>query len=183
MVTRKLSLLALLSLITALLTVLAVRTAPADAAGAPCFAELPGLAGIPPWGFHTGAPLTSARGSYARAYGSIDLATNQIAGTICEAQYGHGSASLIVMRAVSPIIFHTHVAMLWGHPGNEVKTRVRVTSSTDASCTVGTVGLMTMYASYNDVRSDSIQFTFPAACAAHDQLFHGAQVNAQVPPL
>jgi hypothetical protein len=42
---------------------------------------------------------------------------------------------------------------------------------------------MDMYASYNGVRSDSIQFAFPAACKDHDHLYHGPQVNAQVPPL
>ncbi len=162
---------------------LAARTGPALAAGSPCFDQLPGLAGIPPWGFHTGEPLTAARGSYARAYGDIDLARNEISGKICEAQFVHGQAELIMLAPESPIIFHTHVAELWGYPGNEIRTHVKVTSSSDASCTVGTVGLMTMYASYNGVRSDSIQFRFPAGCRAHDHLYHGAQVNAQVPPL
>ncbi len=180
---RKLAALMVLAILSAVVCILAVKTGPADAAGAPCFDQLPGLAGIPPWGFHTGAPLTAERGSYARAYGDINLDTNQISGKICQAQYVHGDESMIMMRAQSPIVFHTHVAELWGYPGNEITTHVEVVSSTDASCQVGTVGLMTMYASYNGVRSDSIQFTFPAACRTHDQLYHGSQVNAQVPPL
>jgi hypothetical protein len=60
---------------------------------------------------------------------------------------------------------------------------VRVTSSTDPGCAVGTVGRVTLFASYNGVRSDSVQFFFPAACAGHDHLYHGPQVNNQVPPL
>src|ERR1700679_1771586 len=41
----------------------------------------------------------------------------------------------------------------------------------------------TVYASYNGVRSDSVQFFFPAACHDQDHLYHGTQVNNQVPPL
>jgi hypothetical protein len=34
------------------------------------------------------------------------------------------------------------------------------------------------------VRSDSVQFFFPASsCSRHDHLYHGPQVNNQVPPL
>jgi hypothetical protein len=40
-----------------------------------------------------------------------------------------------------------------------------------------------LYASYNGVRSDSVQFFFPAACRDQDHLYHGRQVNNQVPPL
>jgi hypothetical protein len=39
-----------------------------------------------------------------------------------------------------------------------------------------------MFASYNGVRSDSVQFIFPRACRDHDHLYHGPQVNNQVPP-
>jgi hypothetical protein len=47
---------------------------------------------------------------------------------------------------------------------------------------VGTVGHATLYASYKGVRSDSVQFFFPAACKDQDHLYHGSQVNNQVPP-
>ena len=42
---------------------------------------------------------------------------------------------------------------------------------------------MTLFASYNGVRSDSVQFFFPAACKDHNHMYHGTQVNNQVPPL
>jgi hypothetical protein len=72
---------------------------------------------------------------------------------------------------------------MYGYPGNLIKAHVKVTSSTDKTCKVGTVGVMTMYGSYNGVRSDSVQYTFPQACGHEDHLYHGSQVNAQVPPL
>jgi len=59
---------------------------------------------------------------------------------------------------------------------------VRVRSSTDPRCQVGTVGNVTLFASYNGGRSDSVQFSFPAGCKGHNHLYHGPQVNNQVPP-
>jgi hypothetical protein len=65
-----------------------------------------------------------------------------------------------------------------------MKINVRVQSSTDPRCEVGTHGHATLFASYNGVRSDSVQFFFPtASCKDHDHLYHGPQVNNQVPPL
>ena len=63
-----------------------------------------------------------------------------------------------------------------------MKIIVRVKSSTDSRCKVGTRGDATLFASYNNVRSDSVQFVFPAACKDHDHLYHGPHVNNQVPP-
>jgi hypothetical protein len=60
---------------------------------------------------------------------------------------------------------------------------LRVRASNDPKCKVGTVGRATLFASYNGVRSDSVQFFFPAACRDQDHLYHGTQVNNQVPPL
>jgi hypothetical protein len=72
---------------------------------------------------------------------------------------------------------------MWGFPGNIMKIIVRVRASNDLRCKVGTVGHATLFASYNEVRSDSVQFFFPAACRDSDHLYHGPQVNNQVPPL
>lgn len=186
MATRKFGAVTLLGaslLVTLALALCGPGAGSAAAAAAPCFDQLPPYSGIPPWGFHTGPPLTGDRGSYARAYGNIDLDTNRISGKICQVNRVPGREALIVMKALSPIIYHSHYAEMWGYPGNEIKTHVRVLSSDDRACKVGTVGVMTMYASYNGVRSDSVQFHFPAACKAHDHLYHGTEVNAQVPPL
>jgi hypothetical protein len=71
---------------------------------------------------------------------------------------------------------------MWGVPGNLIKIAVRVISSTDPRCKVGTLGRVTLFGSYNNVRSDSVRFAFPAACSDHDHLYHGTQVNDQVPP-
>jgi len=92
-------------------------------------------------------------------------------------------AGTIIMSVEHHLVYHSHTAMMWGFPGNIIKIKFRVTSSTDTNCAEGTVGRATLYSSYNGVRSDSIQFFFPAACRDQDHLYHGTEVNDQVPPL
>jgi hypothetical protein len=147
-------------------------------------AQIPIVGGIPPWGFHTGAPITTASGSYARGHGEINLDTNTVSGILCQVDRVEGQPDrLIVMTVEHRLIYHSHYATLWGVPGNIMKIVVRVQSSTDSRCKVGARGHVTLFASYNNVRSDSVQFTFPGACRDHDHLYHGPQVNNQVPPL
>jgi hypothetical protein len=90
---------------------------------------------------------------------------------------------MIAVSIGPQITYHSHIAMMWGYPGNLIKTSLRVTASTDPRCTVGTSGRVIMYASYNGVRSDSMQFLFDSGCRSQDHLYHGPQVDAQVPPL
>ncbi len=147
-------------------------------------AQVPIVGGIPPWGFHTGAPITGATGSYARGHGDINLAANTVSGILCQVdRVRHQPDHLIIMTVERHLVYHSHHALMWGVPGNIMKIIVRVQSSTDPPCKVGTLGRVILFASYNGVRSDSVQFTFPAACKAHDHLYHGPQVNNQVPPL
>ncbi len=145
---------------------------------------IPIVGGIPPWGFHTGSPITGATGSYARGHGDINLAANTVSGILCQVDRSRNQPDrLIVMTVKRHLVYHSHYAVLWGVPGNIMKIIVRVQSSTDPQCQVGTLGHVTLFASYNGVRSDSVRFTFPASCQDHDHLYHGSEVNNQVPPL
>jgi hypothetical protein len=147
-------------------------------------AQIPIVGGIPPWGFHTGPPITGATGSFARGHGNIDLAANTVSGILCQVDRVRGRPDrLIIMTVERHLVYHSHHAVMWGVPGNIMKIIVRVQSSTDQRCEVGTVGRVTLFASYNGVRSDSVRFRFPAACRDHDHLYHGPEVNNQVPPL
>jgi hypothetical protein len=144
-------------------------------------AQVPIVGGIPPWGFHTGQPITGATGSYARGHGDI---ANTVSGILCQVfRVRHQPDRLIIMTVEHHLVYHSHHAVMWGVPGNIMKIIVRVKSSTDPSCKAGTHGKVTLFASYNNVRSDSVQFFFPPACKDHDHLYHGPQVNNQVPPL
>ena len=139
--------------------------------------------GIPPWGFHTGSPITGASGSYARGHGNINLAANTVSGVICKVdRVPGGGDQTIVMSVLHHLGYHSHYAHMWGYPGNIMHITVRVNRSIDGHCPVGTIGHATLFASYNNVRSDSVQFFFPAACRSQNHLYHGTQVNNQVPP-
>jgi hypothetical protein len=148
-----------------------------SASGATACSEIPTVYGIPPWGFHTG-PYTGGRW-FAKGHGNIDLEANTVSGVICQ----QDRAGVIIMSLQHRLVYHSHYAMMWGYPGNIIKIKVRVRRSTDRKCAIGTVGRATLYASYNGVRSDSVQFFFPAACRDQDHLYHGPEVNNQVPPL
>ncbi len=146
--------------------------------------QIPIVYGIPPWGFHTGAPIVGPAGSFARGHGEIDLEANTVSGIICQEDHvRNGPTRAITMTVEHHLLYHSHYAVMWGVPGNIMKIRVRVQASNDPECKVRTIGRAILFASYNGVRSDSVQFSFPASCKAHDHLYHGTQVNNQVPPL
>jgi hypothetical protein len=146
-------------------------------------AQIPIVGGIPPWGFHTGAPITGASGSYSRGHSDINLAANTVSGILCQVDRVRNQPDrLIIMTVEHHLVYHSHYAVMWGVPGNIMMIIVRVQSSSDARCKVGTLGGVTLFASYNGVRSDSVRFTFPAACRDHDHLYHGPEVNNQLPP-
>ncbi len=139
--------------------------------------QVPTVYGIPPWGFHTGS--YTGESSFAKGHGEIDLEANTVSGILCQ-QDRRGT---IIMSVARHLVYHSHYATRWGYPGNLIEIVVRVRSSSDRRCKVGTRGRATLFASYNGVRSDSVQFFFPAACSDQDRLYHGPQVNNQVPPL
>jgi hypothetical protein len=163
--------LAVLAVVAALLS-----AAPTATAATSC-SQVPTVYGIPPWGFHTG-PYTGSS-SFAKGHGNINLEANTVSGVICQ----QDPKGTIIMSVEHHLVYHSHYAMMWGYEGNIMKIKVKVTSSSDPKCTVGTVGRATLYASYNGVRSDSVQFFFPAACSDQSHLYHCSQVNNQVPPL
>jgi hypothetical protein len=163
-------------LVLTLLLALVSLTGSASAA-TPC-TEIPTVGGIPPWGFHTG-PYDTKASSFAKGHGHINLAANTVSGVMCQ----QDRAGVIIMSVKHHLVYHSHYGRMWGYPGNIMKITFRVKSSTDSRCAVGTVGRATLFASYNNVRSDSVQFFFLAACKDQDRLYHGPQVNNQVPPL
>jgi hypothetical protein len=166
--------------------VLALASFAGPASGYPVdyCAQIPIVYGTPPWGFNTGSPITGATGSYARGHGDINLSANTVSGILCQVFRVPNQPDRLITMTVEPhLLYHSHDAMMWGVPGNIMKINVRVKTSTDPRCKVGTVGGVVLFASYNGVRSDSVRFTFPKACKDHNHLYHGPQVNNQVPPL
>jgi len=147
---------------------------------------IPPGSGIPPWGFHATQSFKHGASGSSHGWGNINLNTDRISGKICQTLYGGGQSGRMISVRLGPrILYHSHVAVMWGYPGNVVKAPIKVISSTDSKCKVGTLGHVTMYASYNNVKSDSIQFFLGSGCLDGSRLYHGGaqKVNAQVPPL
>ena len=147
---------------------------------------IPRGSGIPPWGFHASQSFRDGRSGFAHGWGDVDLGKSWISGKICQDVYGRGQGQPGTMIAVSVgprIHYQSRTAMMWGYAGNEIKSSLTVISSTDPQCKVGTRGRVVMYASYNGVRSDSMRFVFGPGCRDQNHLYHGRQVDAQVPPL
>jgi hypothetical protein len=165
---------------SALLAALRAEVGSAEGNGIP-----PG-SGIPPWGFHAGESFHDGVSGSSHGWGDVDLNTNWISGKICQTLYGGGRSGRMISVRVGPrILYRSHVAVMWGYPGNVIKAPIKVISSTDSKCEVGTLGHVTMYTSYNNVKSDSIQFFLAKTCRDGSRLYHGGAqtVNAQVPPL
>lgn len=182
---RRINIIRLVTATLALTPLLALVTPAGSAEAYPVqyCSQLPIVGGIPPWGFHTGAPITGATGSYARGHGNINLRAKTVSGILCQVnRQRHRPDRLIIMTVQHHLVYHSHHAVRWGVPGNLMTIIVRVRSSTDPRCRAGTLGRVTLFASYNGVRSDSVRFSFPAACRDHNHLYHGPQVNNQVPP-
>jgi hypothetical protein len=158
-----------------------LSTAGGVGAYTPGCGQIPIVHGIPPWGFHTG-PYTHS-GSFARGHGHINLARRTVSGIVCqETQAPNHARRAITMTVGHHLLYYSHVGVMWGYPGNLMKIKVRVVASNDPKCTTGTTGRATIFGSYNGVRSDSVRFTFEHKCRDQDHLYHGPQVNNQVPP-
>ena len=91
-------------------------------------AGVPIVQGIPPWGFHTGSPITGATGSYARGHGDINLTANTVSGIMCQVDRVRNQPDrLIIMTVQHHLVYHSHYAHMWGFPGNIMKITMRVT--------------------------------------------------------
>jgi hypothetical protein len=166
-----------------LATVLALAlVAAAGASRAPAYCTIPTNSN-PPWGFRVGQEITGATGTYAHGHGDISLTAHTVSGVICEVDRVAGAPDRQIILSVDRrLVSAVHGAILWGVPGNLMKIDVRVQSSTDPKCPVGTAGEVALFASYNGVHRDSVQLSFPAACARHRHLYRGADVVTNVPP-
>jgi hypothetical protein len=135
------------------------------------------------WGFHGGQPITGAAGSYTRGHGTINLVGRTAAGIICQVDRVRNAPDRQIILSVGHHLVHaSHHAVMGGVPGNIMTIDVRVMSTTDPMCPVGSRGRATIFASYNNVRRDSVQFSFAAACQDHGHRYTGPAVVANVPP-
>ena len=154
----------------------------AAASRRPAYCTIPTVT-VSPWGFHTGLPITGATGSYAHGHGNFELSSRMASGIMCQVdRVRHAPDRQIIVSIGHRFAYYSHTAVMWGFPGNLVKLDVRVIRSTDPACPVGTAGEVTIFASYNGVHQDSIEFSFPNACRSHQHLYHSSSVVTNVMP-
>lgn len=135
------------------------------------------------WGFHGGQPITGATGSYTRGHGTINLSARTVSGIICQVDRVRNAPDRQIILSVGhQLVYASHHAVMFGVRGNIMKIDVRVKSTTDPECAVGTSGEATIFASYNGVHEDSVQFSFRAACKRHRHRYTGQSVVTNVPP-
>jgi hypothetical protein len=135
------------------------------------------------WGFHAGQPRPGPATSYTRGHGKIDLGAQTATGIICQVDRVPAHAERQVVLSIDRKVIDTsHHAVMFGVPGNIMRIHVHVLSSTDASCATGTRGEVLIFASYNGVHEDLVQFSFPAACRDHSRHYTGSSVVTNVPP-
>jgi hypothetical protein len=135
------------------------------------------------WGFHAGQPYPGARSSYARGHGTINLSAQTATGVICQVDRVPGAPDRQIILSIGYHVMRTsHHAVMFGVEGNIMQIHVRVQSTTDARCAAGTRGNVTIFASYNDIKQDDVQFSFPAACRDHTRRYTGSSVVTNVPP-
>ena len=135
------------------------------------------------WGYHAGQPISGATGSYSRGHGTLNLSSWKTTGIICQVdRVANQPDREIVLSVGAKALFASHTATMFGVAGNIVKLSVTVKSSTDSQCAVKTKGRVTIFASYNGVHADAVDFWFPAACKDHKHNYTGSSVITNVPP-
>jgi hypothetical protein len=168
------------AVLATILTVTAVGGAGAQLAAGYC--SIPTV-NNPPWGFHAGQVITGANGSYARGHGDVNLSARTASGIICQVDRSrNGPYREITLSVGHRLVYASHYAVMFGVSGNIMKIDVRVHTSTDPKCPVRSSGEVTIFASYNNVHKDSVQFSFPGACKGHRHLYTGLDVVTNVPP-
>jgi hypothetical protein len=129
--------------------------------------------------------IQGASGSYARGRADLNAAISRATnGIACQVYRVKGYPYRLLLMHIWPrVIYHTHTAVMFGVPGNEIRLHVEVYDSTGpSSCKVGTVGVLTVFSSYDGVNKRLIKYVFPKACKTHDSSYTGSSVNTNVPP-
>jgi hypothetical protein len=159
----------------------AVISTTSGAASVPAaYCPLPPGSTNPSWGFHVGAPIQAVTGTYAHGRGT--LTGGHAAGAICQVDRSAGAPDRqIVLSVTHGAVNPQHAVTVNGVLGNRMSLPVRVSSTTDTRCHVGTQGTVTLFSSYNGVHRDTVDLTFPRACRDHDHHYSGPHVVALVP--
>jgi hypothetical protein len=169
------------SAVVASLAAVIMAAGAAFAASRPvAYCTLPAGPAHPAWAFRVAAPIQTATGSYAHGRGT--LSGPHATGHVCQVdRVATAPDRQIILKVTRVLVGPRHGAVLFGVPGNLMALGVRVTSSTDSSCHVGTPGTLTLFASFNGIKKDLVKFSFGRGCRSHNHAYTGPRVVALVP--
>jgi hypothetical protein len=64
--------------------------------------------------------------------------------------------------------------------GVELALKVKVSASDDSACPVGTIGTVTLFASYFETHRDTLALTFSGGCTDHDHRYSGSSLHVLI---
>jgi hypothetical protein len=169
----------IVALVAASVTAIAVLAGSAAAKTKPAYCNIPTVS-TAPWAFHVNSPIFATTGTYAHGHGTLGTSST---GIICQVDRVKGAADRqIIISVYGGVIQHVHGIKYDGFLANILQLHMKVTSSTDSSCTVGTKGELTLIATYNSIHHDEVQLAWGKTCADHDHVYTGPEVTALIPP-
>lgn len=144
------------------------------------------------WAFTESAAPSGAHKGIASSYthGRGLWRNGKAGGTVCHADQlsaSKGSQNLVLgMAGTSKLLPRVNRK---GLLGVELTLKVKVSASDDSACPVGTIGTVTLFASYFETHRDTLALSFIGGCADHDHRYSsgslhvlitrkGAQVNS-----
>jgi hypothetical protein len=127
----------------------------------------------PPTGKHPGikSSYTHGRGNWT---------AGRATGTACSADTPTSGPSRNLVLAVSGKAKLSPGITELGLRGVGLVLRVRIKASDDRACAAGTLGTVTLFASYYAIHRDSVSLHFAAACSGHDHRYTGSQVHVLI---
>jgi len=131
------------------------------------------------WAFHAGAPITGATGSYAHGNGT--LSGTSASGRVCQVDRLRASEDRQIQLVARGTASLERGVTVNGVRGALLAMPLRVASTTDSRCSVGTSGKLMLFSSYNGVHLDFARFTFPKACRDHNHEYRGSGVAVSLP--
>lgn len=146
----------------------------------PAYCSIPAGPANPAWGFHVNAQITAPSGTYAHGHGGYS--GGHASGQICQVDRTPGTPDRQIILSVTsgPALLQDRISV-GGNLANRLTLPVRVASSTDARCRVGTRGKAVLTSTYNGVHKDTVVLSFPKACRDHDHDYSGPRVVVLVP--
>ena len=133
------------------------------------------------WAFTQNGPPSSPRGSVSSyVHGRGSWGGGRGIGTICRQDSEPSRPARDVVLAVRGSSHVSAGVTRLGRRGVELVLNVSVAASDSPSCTVGTRGTATLFASYYQGHHDSLRFRFASGCHALEATYTGSRLVALI---